>query len=103
MREDGPSRCLLLLCKLFNDLGDLWLELDHIGAPSFQGDVPERWTVLLFSCAYVKTILIRLDKPLVCRGYLDEVLLKRVPSPHVIFLRERSVVIQSLLLTLLIS
>ena len=69
------------------------LELDHIGTPTFQGDVPERWTELFFRCTNVKTVLIRLDKPLVSRGNLDELLLRGVPSPHVILLCERSVVI----------
>jgi hypothetical protein len=98
VRKDGSSRWLLLLSKLFNDLGNLRLELDNIGAPSFQGDVPEGWTVLLFASANVQAVLIRLDKPLVCRGNLDEVLLRGgVPLPHVILLCERPVVVQSLL------
>jgi hypothetical protein len=41
MREDSSSRWLLLLSKLFNDLGNLRLKLDHIGTPTFQGYVPE--------------------------------------------------------------
>ena len=97
MREDS-SRWLLLLSKLFNDLGNLRLELDNIGASSFQGDVPEGWTVLLFASADIQAVLIRLDKTLVCRGNLEDVLLRGgVPPQHVIFLCERPVVVQSLL------
>ena len=73
------------------------LELDHIGTPSFQGDVPEWGTVLLFRWTNIKAIFIRLDKPLVFRGNLNKLLLRGVPSPHVILLCERPVVIQSLL------